>query len=177
MSVVVRTSTDPLALASSVRRVVRTRDAELPVDNVTTMAQTLDESLFARRGAAWLAAIFSAVALLMAVGGIYGVISYGVSQRTHEISIRMALGARSAQVLHTVMKQGLALVSVGMILGLAGGYAAARGLSSMLVGVSAGDLRVYAGVTIILGGVTLLANLLPARRAAGVDPMAGLRGE
>ena len=177
LSVIVRTSTDPLALASSVRQTVRTRDAELPVDNVTTMAQILDESLFARRGAAWLATIFSAAALFMAVGGLYGVISYGVSQRTHEISIRMALGARRSQVLQAVMKQGFSLVSVGVALGLAGGYAAARGLSAMLVGVSAGDLRVYAGVTFILGGVTLLANLLPARRAAAVDPMAGLRGE
>ncbi len=177
MALVVRTSVDPLSLASSVRQIVRTRDAELPVDNVTTMSQALDESLWARRAAAWLAAIFSSIALLMAVGGIYGVISYGVSQRTHEISIRMALGARSSQILQTVMKHGFTLVAFGVALGLAGGYAATRGLSAVLVGVSAGDLRVYAGVTIILGGVTLLAILLPARRAAAMDPMAGLRGE
>lgn len=177
MSVVIRSSVDPLSLVSSVRRLVRARDPELPVDNVTTMSEELDESLWARRAASWLAAVFAAVALIMAVGGIYGVISYGVGQRTHEISIRMALGAKGGQVLRQVMRQGAVLVCSGMVIGLAGAYATARALSSMLFGVSPSDLRVYAGVTLILGAVTLVANLLPARRAAGLDPMRGLRGE
>ena len=125
----------------------------------------------------WLAAIFSAVALIMAVGGIYGVISYGVSQRTHEISIRMALGAQGGQVLRLVMRQGSMLVLLGVVLGLGGAYAAAHAISPVLFGVDPGDLRVYAVVTLVLGAVTLLANFLPARRAARLDPMSGLRGE
>jgi predicted permease len=177
MSIVIRSTVDPLSLVSSVRRMVQARDPELPLDNVTTMSEALDESLWARRAASWLAAIFSAVALLMAVGGIYGVISYGVSQRTHEISIRMALGARGGQVLRQVMRQGSLLVSTGVVLGLGGAYAAAHAISPALFGVDPGDLRVYGVVTLILGGVTLLANFLPARRAAGLDPMSGLRGE
>jgi predicted permease len=177
MAIVVRSSVDPLSLANSVRRLVQARDPELPVDDVTTMSAALDESLWARRAASWLAAIFSVVALLMAVGGIYGVISYGVSQRTHEISIRMALGARGGQVLRHVMRQGSLLVSAGVVLGLGGAYAAAHAISPALFGVDPGDLRVYGVVTLILGAVTLLANFLPARRAAGLDPMSGLRGE
>jgi len=177
MAIVVRSSVDPLSLVSSVRRLVQARDPELPLDNVTTMSEALDESLWARRAASWLAAIFSAVALLMAVGGIYGVISYGVSQRTHEISIRMALGAQGGQVLRHVMRQGSILASAGVVLGLGGAYAAAHAISPVLFGVDPGDIRVYAVVTFILGAVTLLANFLPARRAAGMDPMSGLRGE
>ncbi len=177
MDIVVRSSVDPLSLVNSVRRLVQARDPELPVDNVTTMSEALDESLWARRAASWLAAIFSAVALIMAVGGIYGVISYSVSQRTHEISIRMALGAQGGQVLRHVMRQGSMLVSLGVVLGLGGAYAAAHAISPVLFGVDPGDLRVYAVVTLILGAVTLLANFLPARRAAGLDPMSGLRGE
>ena len=177
MAVVVRSSVDPLSLVSSVRRLVHARDPELPVDNVTTMSEALEESLWARRAASWLAAIFSAVALIMAVGGIYGVISYGVSQRTHEISIRMALGAQGGQVLRLVMRQGSMLVLLGVVLGLGGAYAAAHAISPVLFGVDPGDLRVYAVVTLILGAVTLLANFLPARRAAALDPMSGLRGE
>ena len=177
MAIVVRSSVDPLSLVSSVRRLVHARDPELPVDDVTTMSEALDESLWARRAASWLAAIFSAVALIMAVGGIYGVISYGVSQRTHEISIRMALGAPGGQVLRLVMRQGSMLVLLGVVLGLGGAYAAAHAISPVLFGVDPGDLRVYGVVTLILGAVTLLANFLPARRAAGLDPMSGLRGE
>ena len=177
MAIVVRSSVDPLSLVNSVRRLVHARDPELPVDNVTTMSEALDESLWARRAASWLAAIFSAVALIMAVGGIYGVISYGVSQRTHEISIRMALGAQGGQVLRLVMRQGSMLVLLGVVLGLGGAYAAAHAISPVLFGVDPGDLRVYGVVTLILGAVTLLANFLPARRAAGLDPMSGLRGE
>ncbi len=177
MAIVVRSSVDPLSLVNSVRRLVQARDPELPVDNVTTMSEALDESLWARRAASWLAAIFSAVALIMAVGGIYGVISYGVSQRTHEISIRIALGAQGGQVLRHVMRQGFMLVLLGVVLGLGGAYAAAHAISPVLFGVDPGDLRVYGVVTLILGAVTLLANFLPARRAAGLDPMSGLRGE
>ena len=177
MAIVVRGFVDPLSLVSSVRRLVHARDPALPVDNVTTMSEALDESLWARRAASWLAAIFSAVALIMAVGGIYGVISYGVSQRTHEISIRMALGAQGGQVLRLVMRQGSMLVLLGVVLGLGGAYAAAHAISPVLFGVDPGDLRVYVVVTLILGAVTLLANFLPARRAAGLDPMSGLRGE
>ena len=177
MAIVVRSSVDPLSLVSSVRRLVHARDPELPVDNVTTMSEALHESLWARRAASWLAAIFSAVALTMAVGGIYGVISYSVSQRTHEISIRMALGAQGGQVLRLVMRQGSMLVLLGVVLGLGGAYAAAHAISPVLFGVDPGDLRVYGVVTLLLGAVTLLANFLPARRAAGLDPMSGLRGE
>jgi putative ABC transport system permease protein len=177
LTVVARTAVDPLSIADEARALVRARDADLPIYAVSTMDQRLDESLWARRAASWSFAIFAGVALLLATSGIYGVVSYSVGQRTHEIGIRMALGARWADVLGTVMRRGLTLLGAGVVMGLLGAVFAARALSSLLFGVAATDPLIYTGVTLLLVGVAALANLIPARRAAAIDPMCALRGE
>lgn len=177
MTVVVRSAVAPTSLVGPIRELLRAADPELPMASVTTMAERLDQSLWARRAASWLAAVFSAIAMILAVSGIYGVISYGVTQRSREIGIRMALGARQQQVLRLVARQGMALVGIGVALGLAGAYTASRLMATLLVGVSASDPVVYGTVTALLIGVTVAANVLPARRAARVDPMEVLRGE
>jgi ABC-type antimicrobial peptide transport system permease subunit len=141
------------------------------------MSRKLDESLWTHRAASWFLAAFAAVALVLASAGIYGVISYSVSQRSQEISIRMALGASPGQVLRQVMKQGLLVVGVGTTLGLMGAFLGARMLSSLFFGVSPTDFGIYAVVTSLLVGIALVANLIPARRAAALDPMENLRAE
>ncbi len=123
----------------------------------------------------WLLAIFSGVALTPAVTGLFGVISYSVGQRTSEIGIRMALGARREQVLRQVVRQGMLLVAAGVIVGLLASLATARVVSGILVGVSATDPVVYVGVTLLLVAVAALANFVPARRAARLEPMEALR--
>jgi predicted permease len=177
MTIVARTGIDPLALVGQARALVRERDPDVPIYGVNTMEQAIADSLWTRRAASWTLTIFAAVALLLAVSGIYGVISYGVGQRTREIGIRMALGARRAQVLRQVVSEGATLVVGGAVVGLAAAYAAARALSGFLFEVSALEPSVYAGVTALLVLVALLANLAPARRAASVDPLDSLRQE
>jgi putative ABC transport system permease protein len=177
LQMAVRTSGDPVNMVSSLRAVVSEVDSELPVYALETMQDILDESLWTRRASSWLIAAFSTVALVLAVAGLYGVISYSVGQRAHEISIRIALGAANAQVLRHVMRQGMVLVSVGTVLGLGATYAASRVLANLWVGVSATDPAIYAAVTILLLGIAALANFIPARRAAGLEPMQALRGE
>ena len=177
MQVAVRTAVDPAGVVSAVRNELRTADPDLPLYNVMTMRERLDDSLWTRRASSTLIAIFSTVALTLAVAGIYGVISYGVGQRAHEISIRIALGARKAQVVRQVMRQGMRLVGVGAAVGLAAAYAAARVVSGLLVGVSATDPMTYAAVTLVLLAIAALANFIPARRAARTEPMEALRGE
>ena len=135
----VRTSLDPVSLVPPARRALQELDPSLPIYGITTMSDRLSESLWARQASSWLFAVFSSLALLLAVGGIYGVISYGVNQRAFELSIRMALGAESGQVLGLVMRQGMLLVGIGTVIGLAGALAAARGLSALFFGVGAMD--------------------------------------
>jgi predicted permease len=171
----VRTSLDPTSLVAPARRTLQELDPNLPIYDVRTMSDRVAESQWARQASSWLFAVFSGLALILAVGGIYGVISYGVNQRTFELSIRMALGAESGQVLGLVMRQGMLLVGIGAVIGLVGAYAAARGLSALFFGVSALDPLVYGGVTLLLVGVAVLANLLPARRASKTEPMQSLR--
>jgi hypothetical protein len=175
--VALRTRGDDASVMPAVRRVTADLDVELPVHSVARMTEQLDESMYTRRATSWLIAIFSTVALMMAVAGIYGVISYTVGQRSREIGIRMAMGAQRRSVVRAVVGQGMRPVAVGTLLGLGMSVAGAGLVSGLLVGVSATDPKVYAAITGLLLFVAAVANYLPARRAAGLDPIEVLRSE
>ena len=177
LRIVVRSYSNPEAVTAPARKIVESIDPDLPVYNVHTMTEQLDRSLWARRAYSWLFGVFSLVALVLAAAGIYGVISYAVSQRTHEIGIRMALGASPHEVLAGVLRGGMALVAAGTAIGLAVTLAAAGALEKLLFGVSPHDPVVYGGVVAAVAAVALLANAIPARRAARLDPMRALRTE
>jgi len=169
----------PEALVSAVRGEVRAMDSEVPVFAAQTLEQMVEGSraTFMRRYPAYLTGIFACVALLLALVGIYGVISYTVTQRTHEIAVRVALGARARDVLRLVLGHGLGLALAGVAVGAAGALALTRLMSGLLFGVSAADPAVYGLVAALLLTVALLACLVPARRATKVDPMEALRYE
>jgi putative ABC transport system permease protein len=178
MTLVVRASSgDPAALLGSVRREVAAADRELAVFGVATMEQLLADSVALRRFSMLLLGVFACVAVALAGVGIYGVISYSVTQRTREIGVRVALGARPRDVLRLVLGRGLGLVSAGIALGLAGGLAATRVIEGLLFGVGARDPLTFAAVAALLAAVALAACLTPARRATKVDPMVALRYE
>ncbi len=177
LAIVIRTAVPPLSLVEPARQILREMDASLPMVQVTTMSGELEKSLWVRRSASRLSAAFSLVGLLLAVGGIYGVVSYRVNQRTKEIGIQMALGAGPRQVVRQVMTHGTVVIGTGLVLGLAGAYAAGKVLSGVLVDVDARDPLVFGTVTGILVAVTVAASLLPARRAASVHPAEVLRRE
>ncbi len=177
MTIVLRTAFDPHSLISPARDVTRSLDPELPMFDIRTMGERLDRSLWVRRVYSWLFVAFAAVAIVLAAAGIYGVISFAVSQRTREIGIRMALGALPAQVLRGVMGSGMLLVAAGVLAGVIGSQFTARLLQSMLFGVDARDLWTYAVVVLGVAVIGLLANYIPARRAASVDPIHALRSE
>jgi putative ABC transport system permease protein len=160
-----------------VRAAAQELNRAVPLYNVTTMAQHVGASLANDRMVAVLLGVFGGVALLLAVVGIYGVVSYAVARRTHEIGVRLALGAQPADILSLVVRQGMAPVFVGGVLGLAAAYALTRLASGLLFGVSATDPLTFAGVALLLSGVALLACYIPARRAARVDPLLALRHE
>ncbi|MFL6333868.1 MAG: ABC transporter permease [Pyrinomonadaceae bacterium] len=179
-ALVVRTETaDPLAVSSAVRGEVRALDPEVPVFSVQTLEQMVagSRATFVRRYPAYLTGVFACVALLLALVGIYGVVSYAVAQRTHEIAVRVALGARATDVLRLVLGHGLLLALGGIAVGAAGSLALTRLISGLLFGVSAADPLVYGLVSLLLATVALLACLVPARRATKVDPMVALRYE
>jgi putative ABC transport system permease protein len=177
MFIAVRTDADPASLAPAVRGAIAAVDRDLPVFRVTTMEKMVAESLTQRRFSMLLFGIFAALALALAVVGLYGVMSYGVAQRTHELGLRMALGAQARDVLRMVVGQAMLLVGVGLALGLAGAFALTRWMASLLYGVSATDPLTYVGIALLLGSVALLASYIPARRATKVDPMIALRYE
>jgi predicted permease len=177
MAILIRTDTDPLTMVGPARAVLREMDGNLAMSDITTMTQALSDSLWARRAASWLAGVFATVALLLAVGGIYGVISYSVSHHTREIGIRMALGARPRQELNRILRQGGAVIAIGLTAGLLGAVAVGRLLSSVLVDVSPIDTTVFLTVATVVVVVTVTANFLPARRAAAIHPAEILRGE
>src|SRR5262249_13080432 len=143
---VARTTGDPAALVSAIRETTRQLDPDLPIYDVRTMSERVNRSLWTRRVYSWLFAVFAGIAVLLAAAGIYGVISFGVSQRTREIGIRMALGARPGQVMATVLKTGMLLVATGMILGLVASQLTSRMIESLLFGVSPHAIATYIAV-------------------------------
>lgn len=176
-TLVVRTTADPAALSEGVRRVVREVNPNAPVYVVKTMTQVLNDSTAQRRFQTVLMTSFAALALLMAAIGLYGVISYSVSQRVQEIGIRMALGAQRIDVLKMVLWQGFKLALAGIILGVIASLLLSRVLASLLFGVSATDLLTFASVSVLLSVIALLACYIPARRATKIDPLVALRYE
>lgn len=175
--VIVRTSGDPSLLVSPVRTRIHAIDAGVPISDVQTMDQVMSESAHSRRWTMGLLAAYSALALLLSLVGIYGVMSWSTAQRTREIGIRMALGARSGEVLRMVLGQGLRLAAGGLCLGIIGGLVLRRMLSALVFDVSTADPLVYAAVVPLLLGAALLACYGPARRASREDPVAALRCE
>jgi putative ABC transport system permease protein len=177
MALVMRTSGDPRALANSARGVIGEIDPNQPVFKIRTMEDVLASSLARRRFALVLMLIFAAVALVLAALGIYGVMSYTVAQRTQEIGIRVAVGARPIDVLGMVVRQGMTLVALGLLAGVAGALVLTRLLSALLYGVAATDAATYVIIAAALASVALVAILVPARRATRVDPMLALRAD
>jgi len=174
---VARTSLAPDSLAVALRKLVRDTDPEIPLNDIRSMETRVDESLTTRRSPAFLTGIFAAVALVLAAVGIYGVLSYAVTQRYREIGVRMALGALPKQVLAQFLSLGTRLLLLGTALGMVGAWAAGRAMQTVLFGVSAVQPLVLAATFAVTVLVVLLACLLPARRAAKVDPMVALRYE
>lgn len=175
LSLAVRTAIEPAAISSNIRTAIHQLDSELPVPRFQTMQQIVDESVAQRRFQMNLVLLFGLAALALASLGIYGVVSYAVVMRTNEIGIRMALGARTAEILRMVLSQALAPVAAGLICGLVVSLAAGRLLSGLLYGVRTTDATTIAGVVVTLLAVALIAGLIPARRATRVDPMTALR--
>ncbi|HEX8140381.1 MAG TPA: ABC transporter permease [Pyrinomonadaceae bacterium] len=177
MSLVIRSTGDPSALAAAVRREVMAIDPAQPISNIQTMEQVMAASVTRPRFTMLLLGLLASVALALAVVGIYGLMSYSITERTHELGIRMALGAQASDVLRLVLGQGLRLILIGIALGLAGAFALTRLMASLLYGVSTIDPVTFVVVSLLLTVVALLACYLPARRATKVDPMEALRYE
>jgi predicted permease len=177
MYLAVRSQSDPAALARQVKEQVWALDKQLPVTKVRPMGELMSLSVAARRFNMTLMGVFAAVALALASLGVYGVISYNVTQRTHEIGVRVALGARTADVLRMILGQGMLLTLIGVAAGLVGAFALTRVMSGLLFGVTATDPLTFAGVALLLCAVALVSSLIPARRATKVDPIIALRYE
>jgi predicted permease len=177
MNVVLRSSVEPAALTSALKREIRALDSDLPVYNVRTMAQRVDESLARRRFAMLMLVLFAFLAFALATIGIYGVVAYIVNQGTRELGIRMALGATQSHILRLVVRQGMTLALTGVALGLLGAFALTRGMRSLLFGIGATDAATFTVISLVLIFTALLASYIPARRAARIDPMISLRCE
>ncbi len=177
MALVVRTRTEPLALASSVRGEVRAVDKDQPVSGITTMTQVRDRSITHYRINGGVLTVLAVIGLILAVTGIYGVMSVAVSQRTHEIGIRLALGAQTGDVLKLVIGYGLRLTLIGIAIGLLAAFGLTRSIGSVFSGVLAPDWLTFSVISLLLAAAALVACWIPARRATKVDPMIALRTE
>ena len=177
MSLVVRSNTETSALAASVRQALRSVDKDIATYNLKTMNDLISRSAAPRRVPMLLLSAFAGVAMLLAMLGIYGITSYYVTQRTHEIGVRMALGAQIADVLRLVLRRAMLLAVIGVVLGLAGAVAVTRFLTTMLFGVKPIDVITFTAVAFALVLVALIASLIPAKRATKVDPLVALRYE
>jgi len=171
----VRASVPPERLISQVRREIQALEPNLPVPNIQTVTDTIGTSLYVPRMGAMLLAVFAALALLLASLGVYGVLAFSISRRTREIGIRMALGADRSSVFSLVIREGMWLVGIGLIIGIAGGLYGSAWIKSFLFDVSTRDAATFTIVPCVLAAVALLACYLPARRAMRVDPMIALR--
>jgi putative ABC transport system permease protein len=171
------TSVPPLSIAESVRREILAVDAAQPVANIRTMDGILSRSVAGRRFNLILLGVFAALALTLAVMGIYGVMSYAVTQRSHELGIRMALGATTADTIRLVLRESLVLSGIGAVIGIACALGLTRLLTRMLYGVRHFDPVTFVGVTAVLLVAALAASYVPARRATQVDPVNALRLE
>jgi putative ABC transport system permease protein len=177
MSLMIRTTGKPEDLAAAVRGAVQALDMTQPIYSIRTLSSVLSESVATPRFRTFLLGVFAAVALILAVVGIYGVMSYSVAQRTREIGIRMALGARRGDVLKMTVKQGLKLVVIGVAIGLVAAFVLTRVMASLLFGVSATDPVTFVSIPLVLMSVAMLASYIPALRATRVDPMVALRAQ
>jgi putative ABC transport system permease protein len=177
MGVALRAAAEPTALAAAARDEVMKIDPTQPVSNLKTVERMIHERTSPKRIMAAMMGVFAAIALLLAGVGLYAVMAYAVSQRAHEIGVRMALGARSRDIMLLVTAQGLKLTIAGLALGMAGAFALTRVMAPLLYGVTATDPLTFILISLSLAGVALFACWIPARRAAKVDPMAALRCE
>ena len=177
MTLVVRAARNPTNLIADVRGIIRSVDPDQPLGDIRTMQNIVSESVAPRRLTMLISGLFAALALLLAMVGLYGVISYSVAQRSHEFGIRMALGAAKGDILSLIVAQGFRLAMAGIIVGMAGALTLTRVLTNLLFGITPTDPLTFGAVALLLLGVTLLACYIPARRAAKVDPMVALRYE
>jgi putative ABC transport system permease protein len=177
MAVVLRSTVDPESLAPALRQAVAEVDRTVPVADVRTMEHIVSESVTQPRFNLFLLGLFGAIALMLSAAGIYGVTAYTVTQRTHEMGIRLALGAQVSDVLKLVLGQGIAVIGIGLVVGLAAAFALMRLMRSLLFGVGENDPLTFAAITVVLFLVALLACYVPARRATKVDPLIALRYE
>jgi len=176
-NLVIRSTLGASSVAAAIRREVRKMDKDLPVTDVAMMPDIIETSVAQPKLGVFLLGLFAAMALILAATGIFGVISYSVSQRTREIGIRVALGAQTGDVLRQVLQEGGRLAAIGLTVGLAGSLAATRLIATLLFGVKPADPLTFGAVAAILGTVTLAATYVPARRATRVDPLIALRYE
>jgi putative ABC transport system permease protein len=177
MYIAVRTAGEPLAAAAAIRHQVNRLDPDQPIANVRTMDERIARSLSGRRFNMVMLGLFAVLALTLAAVGIYGIVAYSVTERTHEIGVRLALGAQRRDVVAMVVRHGMIMTVAGTGVGLAAAFAVVRVMSGLLFGVSAADPVTFIAIPVLLLAVALAACYIPARRATRVDPMIALRTE